>query len=60
MFSYLSEEVVSYHSVFVALLSVSDKKGLITFARRLKGLGLELLGSGGTASTIRDAGIDIR
>jgi len=46
--------------MFAALLSVSDKRGLIAFARRLKGLGLELLGSGGTATAIRDAGIDIR
>jgi phosphoribosylaminoimidazolecarboxamide formyltransferase/IMP cyclohydrolase len=43
-----------------ALLSVSDKQGLLTFAKRLNDLGLELLGSGGTAAAVRNAGISIR
>lgn len=43
-----------------ALLSVSDKRGLVEFAKRISDLGVELLGSGGTAATVRNAGIKIR
>ena len=43
-----------------ALLSVSDKTGLLDFARGLHTLGWELLSTGGTARTIRDAGIPVR
>jgi phosphoribosylaminoimidazolecarboxamide formyltransferase/IMP cyclohydrolase len=43
-----------------ALLSVSDKSGLIDFARGLHGLGWELLSTGGTARALRDADIPVR
>jgi phosphoribosylaminoimidazolecarboxamide formyltransferase/IMP cyclohydrolase len=43
-----------------ALLSVSDKTGLLDFARGLHALGWELLSTGGTARAIRDAGIPVR
>ena len=43
-----------------ALLSVSDKTGLIDFARGLHSLGWELLSTGGTAKAIREAGITVR
>ncbi|SDX49801.1 bifunctional phosphoribosylaminoimidazolecarboxamide formyltransferase/IMP cyclohydrolase [Litoreibacter albidus] len=43
-----------------ALLSVSDKTGLIDFARALAGHGVELLSTGGTAAAIRDAGLDVK
>ncbi len=43
-----------------ALLSVSDKSGLIEFARALAGHGVELLSTGGTAAAIRDAGLDVK
>ena len=42
-----------------ALLSVSDKRGLIPFAEGLKDLGIELLSTGGTCRALRDAGIDV-
>jgi phosphoribosylaminoimidazolecarboxamide formyltransferase/IMP cyclohydrolase len=42
-----------------ALLSVSDKSGLIEFARGLKDLGWELLSTGGTARALRAAGLDV-
>ena len=42
-----------------ALLSVSDKTGLVEFARDLAELGVELVASGGTASTLREAGLDV-
>jgi phosphoribosylaminoimidazolecarboxamide formyltransferase/IMP cyclohydrolase len=40
-----------------ALLSVSDKSGLIDFARALAALGWELVSTGGTARALRDAGL---
>jgi phosphoribosylaminoimidazolecarboxamide formyltransferase/IMP cyclohydrolase len=40
-----------------ALLSVSDKTGLVEFARALHGLGVELLSTGGTHRLLKDAGI---
>ncbi|MEZ5895315.1 MAG: bifunctional phosphoribosylaminoimidazolecarboxamide formyltransferase/IMP cyclohydrolase [Parvularculaceae bacterium] len=43
-----------------ALLSVSDKKGLEAFARRLAGAGVELVSTGGTAARLRDLGLAVR
>ena len=43
-----------------ALLSVSDKTGLIEFARALAGHGVELVSTGGTAKAIADAGLKVR
>jgi phosphoribosylaminoimidazolecarboxamide formyltransferase/IMP cyclohydrolase len=42
-----------------ALLSVSDKTGLIEFATRLAAAKIELLSTGGTASLLRDAGLNV-
>jgi phosphoribosylaminoimidazolecarboxamide formyltransferase/IMP cyclohydrolase len=39
-----------------ALLSVSDKAGLVEFAKELAGLGVEILSTGGTAKALRAAG----
>jgi hypothetical protein len=39
-----------------ALISVSDKTGLVDFASALADRGVELLSTGGTAATLRDAG----
>uniref|UniRef100_A0A8C7NA79 Bifunctional purine biosynthesis protein ATIC n=1 Tax=Oncorhynchus kisutch TaxID=8019 RepID=A0A8C7NA79_ONCKI len=44
----------------VTLLSVSDKSGLLDFAKRLVNVGLSLVASGGTAKTLRDAGLAVR
>lgn len=43
-----------------ALLSVSDKSGLIDFATDLAARGVELLSTGGTAKALREAGLDVR
>jgi phosphoribosylaminoimidazolecarboxamide formyltransferase/IMP cyclohydrolase len=43
-----------------ALLSVSDKRGIADFARGLAELGVELISTGGTASELRAAGLDVR
>lgn len=42
-----------------ALISVSDKTGIISFARHLHAHGYALLSTGGTAATLRDAGLDV-
>ena len=42
-----------------ALISVSDKRGLIPFAEGLSKLGIEILSTGGTCRSLRDAGIDV-
>ena len=43
-----------------ALLSVSDKHGLVDFARALARRGIELLSTGGTAQALRNAGVAVR
>jgi phosphoribosylaminoimidazolecarboxamide formyltransferase / IMP cyclohydrolase len=43
-----------------AILSVSDKTGIVEFARGLADLGIELVSTGGTAATLTEAGLDIR
>ena len=43
-----------------ALLSVSDKSGLIEFARALAGHDIELVSTGGTAKALADAGLKVR
>ena len=46
-------------SIRRALLSVSDKTGVMDFARALADQGVEIVSTGGTARTLRDAGISI-
>jgi phosphoribosylaminoimidazolecarboxamide formyltransferase / IMP cyclohydrolase len=43
-----------------ALLSVSDKRGIVEFARALSARGYELLSTGGTAQALRNGGIAVR
>ena len=43
-----------------ALLSVSDKTGLVDLAKALTALGVELVSTGGTAKAIREAGLPVR
>jgi phosphoribosylaminoimidazolecarboxamide formyltransferase/IMP cyclohydrolase len=43
-----------------ALLSVSDKTGLVDFARGLADLGIEIISTGGTARALTEAGIPVR
>jgi phosphoribosylaminoimidazolecarboxamide formyltransferase/IMP cyclohydrolase len=47
------------HRVTRALLSVSDKSGLIEFARALAGRGIDLVSTGGTAKAIASAGLKV-
>ena len=46
-------------SIRSALLSVSDKTGLVDFAHGLKSLGVNILSTGGTALVLRQAGINV-
>jgi phosphoribosylaminoimidazolecarboxamide formyltransferase/IMP cyclohydrolase len=48
---------VSIISIRRALLSVSDKKGIVDFARALSERGVEILSTGGTARLLTEAGI---
>ncbi len=43
-----------------AILSVTDKTGLVEFARKLSHLGVELISTGGTAKLLRDSGIPVK
>ena len=43
-----------------AILSVTDKAGVVEFARRLAALGVELISTGGTAGVLRQAGLPVR
>jgi len=43
-----------------ALISVSDKTGLVDLARELKDFGVEIISTGGTAKVLREAGIEVR
>jgi phosphoribosylaminoimidazolecarboxamide formyltransferase/IMP cyclohydrolase len=43
-----------------ALLSVTDKSGLVEFAQALKGFGVELVSTGGTAKVLREAGLAVK
>jgi phosphoribosylaminoimidazolecarboxamide formyltransferase/IMP cyclohydrolase len=43
-----------------AILSVTDKTGLVDFARKLSSLNIELISTGGTAKLLRDSGIAVK
>jgi phosphoribosylaminoimidazolecarboxamide formyltransferase / IMP cyclohydrolase len=43
-----------------AILSVTDKSGLVDFARKLAALGVELVSTGGTAKLLRESGIAVK
>ena len=43
-----------------AILSVTDKTGLVEFARRLSTMGVELISTGGTAKLLRESGIAVK
>src|SRR5207248_2139936 len=43
-----------------AILSVTDKTGLVEFARSLAGMEVELISTGGTAKLLRDSGVGVK
>ena len=54
----ISEEIMA--KIKRAILSVTDKTGLVEFARRLAAQGVELISTGGTARVLRKAGLNVR
>jgi phosphoribosylaminoimidazolecarboxamide formyltransferase/IMP cyclohydrolase len=50
----------SLKKISKALISVSDKRGLVEFARKLAGRGVEIISTGGTAKLLRENGIEAR
>lgn len=46
-------------SIKKALISVSDKTGVVEFARQLVGLGVEVISTGGTATLLKDSGVPV-
>ncbi len=48
------------HLIKRALLSVSDKTGLVEFARGLQSLGIELISTGGTAESLQKEGLPVK
>jgi len=43
-----------------AILSVTDKSGLVDFAHKLAAFGVELVSTGGTAKLLRESGIAVK
>ena len=42
-----------------ALISVSDKNGVVDFAKELASMGVSIISTGGTAKALTDAGVDV-
>ena len=51
---------LGWRTIRRALISVSDKTGIVDFARELRRLEVEIISTGGTAVTLRNAGIEVR
>jgi phosphoribosylaminoimidazolecarboxamide formyltransferase/IMP cyclohydrolase len=47
------------NKISTALISVTDKGGIVEFAKSLEQLGIEILSTGGTARTMRDGGVKV-
>jgi phosphoribosylaminoimidazolecarboxamide formyltransferase/IMP cyclohydrolase len=48
------------HIIQRVLISVTDKTGVVEFARELSGMGIDLVSTGGTARLIREAGLPVK
>ena len=59
MVGFLVGTTQSLFKVERAILSVSDKTGLVDLAKFLESYGVELLSTGGTAKAMRDAGVKV-
>jgi phosphoribosylaminoimidazolecarboxamide formyltransferase / IMP cyclohydrolase len=55
----MEERRIMENRIKRVLISVTDKRGVIDFAGKLAGFGVEILSTGGTASQLRDAGIAV-
>jgi phosphoribosylaminoimidazolecarboxamide formyltransferase/IMP cyclohydrolase len=57
---FVSESPAAAKPIKRALLSVTDKTGLVEFAHTLAGFGVELISTGGTAKALREAGLAVK
>ena len=57
-YRYVNNSVLFY-TISSAILSVSNKQGLVEFSRKLHQLGFKLIASGGTANKLRSADIPV-
>jgi phosphoribosylaminoimidazolecarboxamide formyltransferase/IMP cyclohydrolase len=48
------------HTIQRVLISVTDKTGVVEFARELSGMGAEIVSTGGTARLLREAGVTVK
>lgn len=48
------------YKVKTAIISVSDKEGIVDFAKELESLGIEIYSTGGTEKTLKNAGIKVK
>lgn len=51
--------MIGLRKISRALISVSDKSGIVEFAEKLAEFGVEIISTGGTARALRDAGLDV-
>ena len=56
----MTDSPVSVKPIHRALLSVTDKTGLVEFAQALSSFGVELISTGGTAAALRAAGLSVK
>ncbi|MEK6280977.1 MAG: bifunctional phosphoribosylaminoimidazolecarboxamide formyltransferase/IMP cyclohydrolase [Acidobacteriota bacterium] len=56
----MTDQNLGLRKIQRALISVSDKTGIVDFARKLKDFGVEIISTGGTAKALREAGIEVR
>src|ERR1035438_7041937 len=56
----VSEDVISEKRIRGALLSVTDKTGLVEFAQVLAGFAVELISAGGTAHALREIRLAVK
>jgi phosphoribosylaminoimidazolecarboxamide formyltransferase/IMP cyclohydrolase len=54
------EKELGLRKIRRALISVSDKTGIVDFARTLNEFDIEIISTGGTAKALRDAGLEVR
>ncbi len=56
----LDDQNLGLRKIKRALISVSDKTGIVDFARQLKEFDVDIISTGGTAKALRDAGVEVR
>jgi phosphoribosylaminoimidazolecarboxamide formyltransferase/IMP cyclohydrolase len=56
----IEDQKLGLRKIGRALLSVSDKTGIVDFARELQTFNVEIISTGGTAKVLREAGIEVR